>query len=214
LSKQTTTGARAKLQTQELEAEPLADDRWPEAEHAPLPRRRGLGAMLTPLRVGLVCLLIAAAGFIGGVLVQKGSGGSSNSSPFGSGGPPGLGSGGAGGGGLAAALGGGTTGTVSTVDGGTLYVTDAQGNTFKVLTSGATKVTRSAEAKARQIHPGDTILVQGQKRKNGTVKAQSISATAAGASSGFPGGGASSSSSGSSTSSGGGGSAVNQLFGN
>ena len=206
-------------QTEVLESEPLIDDDgWPRAEHAPLPTRTGLRGMLTPLRVGLLCLLIAAAGFIGGVLVQKGSAGSSASNPFGSGGLPGLGSGGGSGGGLAAALGGGTTGTVSTVDHGTLYVSDAQGNIFKVLTSGATNVTRSAEARPREIHPGDTVVIQGQKRKNGTVKAQSINATAAGASSGFPGaalgGGSSASSGGSSAGSGGGSSAVNQLFGN
>jgi hypothetical protein len=207
--------------TQVLEAEPLSGgDGWPQAERASLPTRPGLRGMLTPLRVGLLCLLIAVAGFIAGVLVQKGSSGSSSSNPFGSGGLPNLGSGGGSqGGGLAAAFGGGTRGTVSTVDHGTLYVSDAQGNTFKVLTSGATKVTRSAEAKPREIHPGDTVVIQGQKRKNGTVKAQSISATAAGASSGFPGGaalggGSSSSSGGSSASSGGGSSAVNQLFGN
>lgn len=169
--------------------------------------------MLTPLRVALLCLLIAAAGFIGGVLVQKRSGGSSSSNPFGSGGLPGLGSGGADGQGLPAGIGGGTMGTVSTVNRGVLYVSDAQGNTFKVLTTGATKVTRSAEAAPRQIHPGDTVLIQGQKRKNGTVKAQSINATAEGASSGFPGGGAAPST-GSGSGSGGGGSAVDQLFGN
>lgn len=192
-----------------------------EAEHVALPTRVGLRGMLTPLRVGLLCLLIAVAGFIAGVLVQKGSGSSSSSNPFGSGGLPGLGSGGGSqGGGLPAAFGGGTTGTVSTVDHGTLYVSDAQGNTFKVLTSGATKVTRSAEAKPREVHPGDTVVIQGQKRKNGTVKAQSISATAAGASSGFPGGGAAlgggsaAGSGGTSASSGGGSGAVNQLFGN
>lgn len=201
--------------TDVLEIEPLAEEgEWPEAEHAALPGRRGLAGLLTPLRVALVCLLIAAAGFIAGVLVQKGSAGGESSNPFGSGGPPGLGSGGDSqdGGGLASAFGGGTMGTVATVDGGTLYVTDGQGNTFKVLTGGATKVTRSAEAKAREIHPGDTVVIQGQQRKNGTVKAQSINATAEGASTGFPGGGGAAA--GGSGSSGDGSSAVNQLFGN
>lgn len=214
MSKRSTTKRRVKPRTEELETEQLADGRSLETEHAALPQRRGLSALLTPLRVGLLCLLIAAAGFIGGVLVQKGSEGSSSSNPFGSGDPPGLDPGAAGGEGFVAAIGGGTMGTVSTVDGGALYVTDAQGNTFKVLATGATKVTRSAETGPHQIHPGDTVLIQGQKRKNGTVKAQSISATAAGASSGVPGGGAAPSSSASSTSSGDRGSAVNQLFGN
>jgi Domain of unknown function (DUF5666) len=208
LSKKTTTKTATNPRARP-EAEPLDGDGWPEPEHAPLPTRGGPAAMLTPLRAGLLCLLIAAAGFIAGVLVQKGSGGSSSSNPFGSSGLPDLASDGAQG---AGALGGGTMGTVSTVDHGTLYVSDSQGNTFKVLTTGATKVTRSADAKPGEIHPGDTVLIQGQQRKNGTVRAQSINAAAAGASTGFPGGGSAPGAGGANA--GGGSGTVDQLFGN
>jgi hypothetical protein len=207
LSKPTTPGDEQS--TEILEAEPLLEDGdWPEAEHAPTTRRRGLTGMLTPFRVGLLCLLILVAGFIGGVLVQKGSAGASSTgqNPFGSGGVPSFLSG--------AGQGSSTTGTVATVAGGTLYVTDAQGNTVKVLTTGATKVTRSTESKARDIHPGDSVVIQGAARKSGTVKAQSISATASGASTGAPALGGGGGSGGSSANSGGGSSAVNQLFGN
>ena len=205
MSEQTTT--RADQTTEILETEPLLEDGdWPETEHAPITRRRGLTGMLTPFRVGLLCLLILAAGFIAGVLVQKdsGSGGSSSASPFGSGGLPSFLSSGGG-------PGNSTIGTIATVAGGTLYVTDAQGNTVKVLTTGATKVTRTTESKAHDVHPGDSVVIQGAARKSGTVKAQSISATASGASS-APTGGAGAG--GSSANSGGGSSAVNQLFGN
>jgi hypothetical protein len=209
LSEQTTT--RAEQTTEILEAEPLLEDGdWPEAEHAPITRRRGLTGMLTPFRVGLLCLLILVAGFIGGVLVQKGSGGGSSAAqnPFGSDGLPSFLTG--------AGQGNSTMGTVATVAGGTLYVTDAQGKTVKVLTTGATKVTRSTESKPRDIHPGDSVVIQGAARRSGTVKAQSVSATASGASTGAPalGGGATGGTGGSSGSSGGGSSAVNQLFGN
>lgn len=205
LSKQTTT--RAEQTTEIPEAEVLLEDGdWPEAERAPITRRRGFTGMLTPFRVALLCLLILVAGFIGGVLVQKGNAGGSSTaqSPFGSGGLPSFLTG--------AGQGDSTTGTVATVAGGTLYVSDAQGKTVKVLTTGATKVTRTTESKAHEIHPGDSVVIQGEARRTGTVKAQSIGATASGVSTGAPavGGGTG----GSSTNSGGGSSAVNQLFGN
>ncbi len=89
-------------------------------------------------------------------------------------------------------------------------MTDAQGKTVKVLTTGATKVTRTTESKAHDVHPGDSVVIQGAARKSGTVKAQSISATASGASTGAitSGGG----SSGGSASSGGGSSAAQPAF--
>lgn len=202
------TKARSESETTEiLETEPLlTDGDWPEAEHAPITRRRGLTGLPTPFRVGLLCLLIAVVGFISGALIEKGSGGggSTSASPFGSGGLPSFLSGGPG-------SGNSTMGTVATVAGGTLYVTDAQGKTVKVLTSSETKVTRSTGAKAHDIHPGDSVVIQGATRKSGTVEAQSINATASGTSIAgtAAGGGATGGSSGSSGSS-----AVNQLFGN
>ena len=206
MSKQTTTQAEPE-QTTEIIDEPLLEDGdWPEAEHAPITRRRGFAGMLTPFRIGLLCLLILVVGFIGGVLAQKGSGGGSSATqnPFGSGGVPSFLTG--------AGQGNSTIGTVGTVAGGTLYVTDAQGTTVKVLTTGATKVTRTTESKAHDIHPGDSVVIQGAARRSGTVKAQSVSATASGASTGAPAGPGATG--GSPANSGGGSSAVNQLFGN
>ncbi len=84
MSEQTTT--QAEQTTEFLESDPLLEDGdWAEAEHAPINRRRGLTGMLTPFRVGLLCLLILVAGFIGGVLVQKGSGDGGSSSAIRSG---------------------------------------------------------------------------------------------------------------------------------
>ena len=51
----------------------------------------------------------------------------------------------------------------------TFYVTDQSGNKVKVKTNKQSKVTRSAVADADEIHPGDTVIVQGTKAASGTV---------------------------------------------
>jgi hypothetical protein len=200
--------------TQPIDEEPLIDSgEWPDAAaEIPIGNR---ARRLTPLTGGLLALAIAAAGFVGGVLIEKGQTGSSSggSLPGGlsgaSGGPPGA---------LSRAQSGGATptlGTVANVSGRTLYVTDAQGNTIKVLTSKSSTVTRSADSKVADIHPGDTVVIQGQKRRSGTVKAQSIQASAAGTGGGtlFGGAGPSGTTSAGSSQSSGGAGAVDQLFG-
>jgi len=151
-----------------------------------IPERRSLRTALSaPVPLVLAALLIAAAGFIAGALVQKGSDGSGGGGGAqlpnpaalrAGGGPPGF-----------ASAGGAdapTTGTVSSVAGDKLFVTDAEGNTIKVIVRPSSTVTRSAASKAAQIHPGDTVIVQGAKKKNGTVTAQSVSASEAGSSPG------------------------------
>ena len=191
--------------------EPLIEGgEWPDAAAEVQIGKRP--SRLTPVTGGLLALAIAAVGFVGGVLIEKGQTGSSAGGAL----PGGLSSLGGGPAGLAAAQsGGGTTfGTVANVTGRTLYVTDAQGNTIKVLTTKGSTVTRSASSKVGDIHPGDSVVIQGQQRRSGTVKAQSIRASAAGSGGGALIGGApqTAASGGSSQSSGGAG-AVNQLFG-
>jgi hypothetical protein len=208
----------SKPKTEPIADEPLIDaGEWPDAA-AEVPIGKS-SRRLTPLTGGLLALAIAAIGFVGGVLIEKGqtssAGGALPAGLTGSGGPAGalarVGSG---------SGAGPTLGTVSTVSGRTLYVTDSQGNTVKVLTSKSSTVSRSADAKVTDIHPGDAVVIQGQKRKSGTVKAQSIQASAAGAGGatlfGGPSGatttgGSSQSSGGTSQSDGAG--AVDQLFG-
>ena len=157
--------------------EPLIEGgEWPDAAAEVQIGRRP--SRLTPLTGGLLALAIAAVGFVGGVLIEKGQTGSSGGAAL----PGGLQVPGGGPAGLAAAqsAGGTTFGTVANVTGRTLYVTDAQGNTIKVLTTKGSTVTRSASSKVGDIHPGDTVVIQGQQRRSGTVKAQSIRASAAG----------------------------------
>ena len=141
------------------------------------PRRK----LATPLTATLAAVLIAALGFIGGVQVQKSSA-DSTSSPR----AAGLARGGftpGGGGGSSDA----TVGTVANVNGKTLYVTDSSGATIRVKTTGSSKIARTAVAKVGEVHPGDTVIVQGTKSSSGTVTATSLTATAKNATSGLAG---------------------------
>jgi hypothetical protein len=137
---------------------------------------------VTPVRVTLVAVLLLAAGFIGGVEVQKRSSSSS----------PASGSSFAGrftrGATTSAPTGGATVGQVANVHGRTLYVTENGGTTVKVRTTASTKVTRTAVSHVRAVHPGDTVVVQGSTSSSGTVKAARVTATASNASSGLLGG--------------------------
>jgi hypothetical protein len=151
------------------------------------PRRK----LVTPVTALLTAVLIAALGFIGGVKVQKSSGSTGSSSGFAAARARFGGGGGSGtttpGGGFS---GGGdaTVGTVANIDGKSFYVTDSSGNTVKVKTNGNSKVTRTAVSSVGEIHPGDTVIVQGTKASSGTVTAASVIATAKNAATGGLGG--------------------------
>ncbi len=164
----------------------------PEVEDEELPARPR-NRFLRPLPVALVAVLIAAAGFLGGVLVQKGSEGSGSAAglPGGASGLPsfltekaGEGSGSEAISGLPAGLGGAgggsaVSGTVSSVDGKTIYVKDSEGNVVAVRAEDGSTISRDSNVGVKKIHPGDSVVVQGSKHGS-TVKASSISATEAG----------------------------------
>lgn len=168
-------------------------DGWEEEEEELPPRPRS--RLLAPLPIFLVAVLIAAAGFLGGVLIQKGSeGGSVGGFPGGGELPAALAAaGGEGEGGAGAGLpsipGAGSdaavTGTVSSVDGRTIYVKDGEGNTVAVRAGDGSTITREANSGVKKIRPGDSVVVQGSKNGS-TVRASSISATEAGVESGLP----------------------------
>jgi hypothetical protein len=134
---------------------------------------------VTPVRVTLLALLLLAAGFIGGVEVQKRSGSSSSPSSF-AGRFTGAGTT-RGGTASDPAGSGATVGQVADVHGRTLYVTESGGATVKVRTTASTKVTRTAVSHVRAVHPGDTVIVQGSTSSSGTVKAARVTATASNA---------------------------------
>jgi hypothetical protein len=107
--------------------------------------------------------------------------------------------------GFAGRFGGGnaTFGTVGSVDGNTLTLTEASGDTVKVKLTSATKITKSESARRRQIHPGDTVTVSGLTSRQGTISAATVTDSGARATGG---------SSASSSSTGSGSGSVSSLF--
>ena len=179
---------------------PLEEDGWDESEEPELaPRPRG--RLLRPLPLFLIAVAIAAAGFLGGVLAQKGSEGSSGGTLPGGGALPSFaGNEGAGaeraaaaegteGGGEGATAGGLPTfggasnaaadGTVTSVEGHTIYVKESDGTVVAVKIGDGATVTRNSEVAAKKIHPGDSVTVEGSKNGS-TVKASSVAATESG----------------------------------
>jgi hypothetical protein len=172
----------------------------PETGMPPRARRR----LVTPVTTGLVAVLLAAAGFIGGVEVQKGQGSGGGAGATANAGAAGNVTFGAAGGGRAGGFGGGqgaaggaggagnfTFGTVANKSGNTIYVTDSTGKTIRVQTTASSKITRTAANSVHGVYPGDTVVVQGATASNGTIKATTVRATSktAAASGGFGGGG-------------------------
>ncbi|MFH8379925.1 hypothetical protein ACH4E7_03125 [Kitasatospora sp. NPDC018058] len=83
-------------------------------------------------------------------------------------------------------------GTVKAVDGSTVYLTDANGNTIKVTTADSTKVQLNKEGKVADLQPGQSVTVVGTPDANGGYNAsQLVEGAAAG---GFGGGNRNSSS--------------------
>jgi hypothetical protein len=168
--------------TEQFEDAPFQEDEIP-----PRPRRR----LATRWTVATSVVTLLALGFIGGVLVQRGRQPAAAAGPqaaLGVGARAGAGPGAAG---APAADGGGAApvaGKVSSVDGRTLYVTTSQGTTVKVRPGSSVKVTRTAKSGVRAVHPGDSVVITGSTRANGTVTAAQITATANGVTPGGFGG--------------------------
>ncbi|HSC02150.1 MAG TPA: hypothetical protein VLC49_02495 [Solirubrobacteraceae bacterium] len=192
------------------------EEEWDSLEDVALPGRPRR-KVLTWWSAGLFALILCAVGFYAGVRVEKNQ--LSNSTPTsafsaaaaarsGAAGRTGAAGGafrgvfgGAGAGGSA------TFGTVSSVSGHSLFVTDASGNTVKVTLSNATKVTKNVNVGKKAVRPGDLVVVSGAKGSNGTISATTVSDTGSSPAA-AAGGGSRSSGAGSSGSA-----AVNQLFG-
>jgi hypothetical protein len=141
----------------------------------------------------LLAVVLVAAGFWGGAELQKSHSGTSTTSLAGVAArfrsAAGAGATGATGsrlGGLFAST-AAAAGTVSVVDGDTLYVQTSAGSVVKVTLTKSTTVTRNADATAADLRPGDTVTVQGATGDGGAVTATSVTATAPGVSSGFGG---------------------------
>ena len=149
---------------------------------------------MTPASAALAAVLIAAAGFIGGVEVQKGQADSARARPAAPAARRAALAAGAEGRRAAAASpgrggaqGNATVGSVANKHGSTLYVKDSNGNTVRVKTTSHSKINRTATTSVGAIHPGDTVIVQGTKSVGGTVTATQINATSSSAASGLAG---------------------------
>ncbi|MET9396197.1 hypothetical protein [Kitasatospora sp. NPDC002965] len=182
------------------------DARDVSAELAAPPRRR-----LPWVTLVLAGAVIATAAFAGGAWYQRdhGSEGSGRTaasggqqpraaaSGFGANGNRRNGQGGQGGQGTGAGQGGQggqggfTRGTVKAVDGTTVYLTDANGNTVKVTTGDTTKVQLNKEGKVADLQPGQSVTVVGTPAADGGYAATQLvqGATGFGAG-GFAGAGA------------------------
>ncbi len=166
---------------------PLDDD---DELNAVLTRRPR--AKLPSLTLVLAALVVASAGFLGGIVVGKHYGSSGSGSPASAfsrfaagasatartGAGPGAGLGGRGGG---FAAGNATIGTIKLIDGGTVYVQTSAGDIVQVSTSAGTKVTASSTVPIKDLQPGQTVIVEGAKNSRGGVTATSISQTSLGA---------------------------------
>ncbi|MFC8453117.1 hypothetical protein [Kitasatospora sp. NPDC057223] len=73
-----------------------------------------------------------------------------------------------------AAGGGFTRGTVKVVDGTTVYLTDAAGNTIKVTTGDSTKVQLNKEGKVGDLQPGQSVTVVGTPDASGGYAASQL----------------------------------------
>jgi hypothetical protein len=171
------------------------DARDISAELAAAPRRK----LPWPTLV-LAGAVVATLSFAGGVWYQKdngtaaGSGQRVSADRQGQGGFGGYGGqrggfGGAGGTGAGGfgQNGGFTRGTVTSVQGTTVTLTDANGNTVKVTTGDSTKVTLNKEGKVADLQPGQTVTVIGQKGADGSLTATQLTEGAAGGFGGFGG---------------------------
>jgi hypothetical protein len=197
------------------------DHDWDRAEQEPSmspgrPHRRFFNRRSAALAAMITC----AAGFYAGIRVEKGqlastasaattsatgaAAGARTGAAAGAAGAAGefagrFGGGAAGGGGGGGGGGNASLGTISSVNGKTIYLTDTTGNTVKVTLSSSTKLTKSLGVSKSALHPGDSVVIQGVKNSSGTLVATSVSDS--GARTAGTGSGASATAGGSSSSS-------------
>lgn len=147
-----------------------------EAATKPKPRpRRSRRKLNSPLNLALAAILIALVAFwLGGMFQDDSSSGSSTPAMPSFGDAEGMPGGFSPGGDSAA------QGEITSLEGNTLYVSEGDGNTVEVKVRPNATVTRNANVKADQLHPGDTVTVSGKTNKAGVVKAESVTATQAG----------------------------------
>jgi len=123
----------------------------------------------------VVGVLVVGLSFFGGMLTQKAlARNSSSTAAAGSG--SGYGGAGGAGGGFRRGGGGGVFGTVQSISGTTMTVSNQRtGSTSTVsLASNPTVTDAGSSSSVSAIQTGDTVIVRGTTASNGTVTAQSV----------------------------------------
>ena len=67
------------------------------------------------------------------------------------------------------------TGAVKVVDGNSIYVSQPDGTTKKVVANDSTRYTRTQPSTLRDIQPGDQVSVEGSTQPDGSVSATRVS---------------------------------------
>ena len=78
-------------------------------------------------------------------------------------------------------------GTVARIDGDTIYVETADGQTVEVRTNGDTDVQVTSEGSVEDLAEGETVVVQGDASDDGSIDASSVVEGGLGLGGGFPG---------------------------
>ena len=153
---------------------PMTSEIWEE----PMPSRP-VPAKLGRLTLALLVLVVGAGAYYLGVVTEKHSlpattttssrsartaATSTAATPTGA-----AQSGAAGGGG-----GGPTIGAVKLIDGANIYVTDQTGNVVKVATTPDSQITITSTGTAKDVKPGDAVLVTGPTGDDGTITATAV----------------------------------------
>lgn len=162
----------ASLSGHPLPGEPESAPIWEEAMPA-----RPVRARLGRLTLALVVLLVGAGAYYLGVVTEKRSlpatatatNAATRTARAGAAATTGAPAGGPGGGGA-----GVTIGAVKLVDGANIYVTDQTGNVVKVATTPDSQITVTSTGTAKDVKPGDTVLVTGPTADDGTVTATAV----------------------------------------
>ena len=157
-----------------LATPPSTDDITPALK--PAKSGRGGPPMMTYV---LAAVILVGAGFLAGTILNKGSdsntlAGVALPSGFPGGALPSGFPGGATGAAGGAGGGGITFGTLTKVEGDTVYVKRADGTTITVKTNGSTTVQVSTTGTVSDLSPGSTVVVQGSSSGDDTVTAQTI----------------------------------------
>jgi hypothetical protein len=154
------------------------------------PARRGRGLSSTML---LVAGVLLAAVFVGGLLLGRTTAPDTGAAFPGGGTLPGGGTFPGGGTGPGAGNvpgfgdGGFTAGTVTRIDGDTIFVQTADGQTIEVRTNTDTDIQVTAEGSIDDLAEGETVVVQGDASDDGAIEASSVVEGGLGLGGGFPG---------------------------